>query len=523
MALAILFAVAFVLRFFSPLFPDLYAHPADHFDLSNCVVNTPVDTAGTPGTLCGLAYPYQRGFRASPAANYSPPHGEIFDEIYFGDFAHNDLKGIAYFDPEPPLAKLFIAAGEWLYGEYRIVFEGASGTAADLGFTPFGWRWMEAVFGSLLVPLMYLLALRLWANRLFAATAATLTCFDGMFFIQSRIGMIDIYPLFFILLAYYVFHVHLQSPTPRSAMVTLVLTGVTIGLAVSAKWIALAALASMLFILVVRFLRRHVDFSVLTEAGWWRWGSAEAEGPALPGGASWAPYLSLAVVAFLVIPVVIYIGSWFPFFSRGQFHDLWDLWQYQVSSYQYHAHLTATHPYGSPWFSWPFLYRPVAYYFENSGLGIDEASGQTLVAGMVNLGNPFIWWTSLPCLLALPYFAIRYRSYPAAFILIGFITQYLPWSLISRVLFLYHMFGGLPFMILALAFVLARLAGGTFDLALGTRVIRGLTGRGLLVAHLAVAIAFFVYFYPVWTGIPIGDQQYLGGFGIGRMWFQRWI
>jgi len=104
------------------------------------VVNTPVDTQGTPGTLCGLAYPYQRGYKANPTAAYAPPHGEIFDEIYFADFAHNDLKGISYFDPEPPLAKLFIAAGEWLYGEYRVVFEGAQGNAADLGFTPFGWR-----------------------------------------------------------------------------------------------------------------------------------------------------------------------------------------------------------------------------------------------------------------------------------------------------------------------------------------------------------------------------------------------
>jgi len=111
------------------------------------VVNTPVDPAGTPGTLCGLAYPFQRGYRATPAASYSPPDGEIFDEIYFAVFAHDDLKGISYFDPEPPLAKLLIAAGEWTYGEWRIVFEGAHGNPADLGFTPFGWRWMGSVFG----------------------------------------------------------------------------------------------------------------------------------------------------------------------------------------------------------------------------------------------------------------------------------------------------------------------------------------------------------------------------------------
>src|SRR5207253_1668220 len=110
------------------------------------------------------------------------------------------------------------------------------------------------------------------------------------------------------------------------------------------------------------------------------------------------------------------------------------------------------------WWSWPLLLRPVAYYFQGSGLGQDQWSGQPLVAGMVNLGNPWIWWSSLPCLLALPYYVIRERSFPAAVILIAFLTQWLPWSRITRVIFLYHMFGGLPFMILALAFVLGRVA-----------------------------------------------------------------
>jgi dolichyl-phosphate-mannose--protein O-mannosyl transferase len=77
-------------------------------------------------------------------------------------------------------------------------------------------------------------------------------------------------------------------------------------------------------------------------------------------------------------------------------------------------------------------------------------------------------------------------------ILLGFITQYLPWSHISRVLFMYHMFGGLIFMILALAFVLAYVA---------THFPR--PGRALLATHLGLAVAFFFYFYPLWTGLPI--------------------
>lgn len=383
---------------------------------------------------------------------------------------------------------------------------------------------MSCVFGTLVIPLLYLLALRLWRNRLFALTAAVLACFDGMFFIQSRIGMIDIFAVFFILLAYFTFHVHLDSRGPRDSLVTLLLTGVTVGLAVSAKWISLAAVSVMFFVLLVRVVRRHVSLRIRTgPTTVWVWGREEAVGPALPGGAGLLPYLVGFVIAFAAIPVAIYLASWLPFFERGQFHDLGDLWRYQVDSYTYHAHLTATHPYGSPWFSWPFLYRPVAYYFENAGLGIDAVSGQSLVAGMVNLGNPWTWWTSIPCVILMPYFAFRYRSYAAALIAMGFVTQYLPWSLISRVIFLYHMFAGLPFMILALAYCLARLAEGVADFELGSLRIRGIRGAGLLYAHVAIAVLFFIYFYPVWTGLPIGADQYLGGFGHGRMWFAKWI
>jgi dolichyl-phosphate-mannose--protein O-mannosyl transferase len=235
-------------------------------------------------------------------------------------------------------------------------------------------------------------------------------------------------------------------------------------------------------------------------------------------------YSGVFVAAFLVAPALIYVASWWPdFFQHGYFRSLADLWQYNVDAYQYHAHLKATHPYGSPWFSWPFLYRPVAYYWESVGLGFDAGTGQPLVAGMVNLGNPWIWWTSLPCLLVMPYWAIRYKSYAAAVITLGFVTQYLPWSQISRVIFLYHMFGGLPFMILALALVLGTAAEARAGFSAGEALLAWVSGRWLLIAHLAIAVLFFVYFYPVWTALPIGQGQYLDTFPYGRMWLRTWI
>ena len=515
-------AIAFVLRFFSPLMPDLLAHPLDSWPVSDCVHSTPIDIEGHPGTLCGLAYPFQKGY--GPAGQpLQPPEGEIFDEIYFAVFAHDDLKGIQYFDPEPPLAKLIIGSGEWLTGWFRATFLGASGDYADLGFNTFGWRIMSCIFGTLCVPLMYLLAWRLWPDHLFALAAGVLTCFDGLFFIQSRIGMIDTFAIFFILLAYLVFLLHWQSRTARESLLTLAATGIVLGLAIATKWIALAALASMLFLLLMRVVVRSLDVQFEGPSGIWSWGRSVFSGSIIPGGAPGYAYANLLAVSFFLTPAVIYVMSWFPFFARGQFHTLGDLWSYQVQAYEYHAHLTATHPYGSPWYSWPFLFRPVAYYYETGGLGSDQFTGRPLVAGMADLGNPWIWWTSIPALFSMPYFLLRYRSFPAAVILLGFITQYLPWSRITRVLFLYHMFGGLIFMILALAFVLAWMARSEVAVA-GPSSIFSL--RYLAYAHLAVAVLLFFYFYPVWTGLPVSDMAYLNyppGVWPGKMWFPSWI
>ncbi len=512
-------AVAFVFRFFSPIMPDFFAHPFDGAPISNCVPNTPVDVQGDLGSLCGLSYPYTRGYK-DENGQLSPSNGQVFDEVYFPLFAYDDIKGMGscrpstvnckynYFDPEPPLAKLMIAAGEWGYGWYRATFQHAGGDYIDLGNNTFGWRIAACIVGTLCVPMMYLFAKRLWPNRLFALAAATLVCFDGMFFVQSRIGMIDIFPIFLILFAYYLFLVHLQSRTPSGSLISLFLLGLILGIGIASKWIVLAAWASMIFLLVARAVLRKVDISSGNQCGSiWSWG--RGEGPPIPGGVPLPTYLVVAILAFIDLPVLIYVASWVPFFERGQFVAHWnllfshptavlgDIGDYNYESYRYHATLRQTHPYGSPWWSWPLLARPVLYYAEGPGLGVDQFTGQALVARMGDLGNPWIWWTSLPCLASLPYFIIRHRSFPATLILFGFVTQYLPWSQVTRVLFLYHMFGGLVFMVLALAFVLAQVAERW-----------PVSGRSLLLAHLGVAVAFFLYFYPVWTALPISDPAY---------------
>jgi hypothetical protein len=36
-------------------------------------------------------------------------------------------------------------------------------------------------------------------------------------------------------------------------------------------------------------------------------------------------------------------------------------------------------------------------------------------------------------------------------------------------------------------------------------------------------VLFFLYFYPVWTALPISDVAYRNGFPVGKMWVSTWF
>src|SRR5438128_7745894 len=102
----------------------------------------------------------------------------VFDELYFPVDAVFDLHSPPreYFDPEPPLTKLLMAP-----------------PIALLGFGGWSWRLTATIAGSLLVGLVYLMARRLRPrDRFFAVAAALIVNLDGLEFVESRIGVIDV-------------------------------------------------------------------------------------------------------------------------------------------------------------------------------------------------------------------------------------------------------------------------------------------------------------------------------------------
>ena len=114
----------------------------------------------------------------------------------------------------------------------------------------------------------------------------------------------------------------------------------------------------------------------------------------------------------------------------------------------YHANLRATHSYFSAWWTWPFLYRPTWYFF---------CSGDGVVRGIVALGNPAIWWASLPVSLWALVSGLRFRDPRRLFAGAGFFLLYLPWALSPRTLnFSHYLFEAIPYACLSLGLVLDR-------------------------------------------------------------------
>ncbi|TMC30118.1 MAG: phospholipid carrier-dependent glycosyltransferase [Chloroflexi bacterium] len=480
--------VAGLLRFGSPIFLDIFAHPGSAAPISAWGIGHDYQDPSLPGL--------------GKKDDIAPNSPFVFDELYFANDAHKDLLGQDYFDPEPPLAKLIIAIGIKLFG-----------------FNSFGWRFMPALFGTALIPLMYLLARQLLAVRFFAIAAGVLTAFDGMTFVESRTAVIDIIPITLAVLVYLLFHLHLNADTVWRRRWLIVATGVALGLAIGAKWTTLAVYGTIVVILVFRLIMRWTRYDRSTGAVSLL---SLALLPAIVYGLTFIRYLTITHgITRLSQPAL----SFAPF--HLSLSSAWtELREWHWQTWHYHITLTAPHIFYSPWWSWPLDFRPVVYYYTNQRLGIDQSTGSALVAEIFNLGNPLTWWAATAALVGLavgmaaliqdyrtrhrldpPEAAQRDRAgpldrrlYATIFILLAFAAAWLPLSRVPRGLFLYHMLGGLPAMFLALALALTYLR--SLRGALPGIALR-ISGAVPAYAYLVMVIGFFLYFYPLWTGLPL--------------------
>ena len=89
-----------------------------------------------------------------------------FDEIFHARTAFEHLRNIEPYEiTHPPLGKLIIGLGIQIFG-----------------MTPFGWRFMGALFGVLMIPLLYVFLKNLFGKTAVAFCGTSLFTFDFMHF-----------------------------------------------------------------------------------------------------------------------------------------------------------------------------------------------------------------------------------------------------------------------------------------------------------------------------------------------------
>ncbi|MBR4874510.1 MAG: phospholipid carrier-dependent glycosyltransferase, partial [Clostridia bacterium] len=296
--------------------------------------------------------------------------GTYFDEIYHPRTAYEYINGILpYENTHPPLGKLIISLGMMLFG-----------------VTPFGWRFFGALTGVLMVPLSYMLSKELLKETRWALASCFLFTFDFMHLAQTRLATIDSYTAFFVMAMFYFMlrYVKLSfyDTDFKKTLVPLFLSGVCFGLGAAVKWQGIYAGFGLAVMFFASLLVRYIEFKAAKDGRL----VAESEKVEKCFYKNTLKTLNCAIVFFVVVPFIIYFLAYLPIILSDN-ADISYFWENQKSMLSYHSNLTETHPFGSPWWSWPLDLRPLYAYNPNWDFVSKE-----FAQGISSFGNPLVWW-----------------------------------------------------------------------------------------------------------------------------------
>ena len=372
----------------------------------------------------------------------------------------------------PPLGKWIIGAGMWAFGPDNA----------------FSWRISVALLSIAAVGLIMMVAKILFQTQIWALTAGFLFAIDGHAIVLGRTGLLDSILMFFVLLAFYFLLRHLQTrsfdgPTWRQPW--LLAVGATLGAAAAVKWSGLYFLAA--FGLYVVF-SQALENRKRSEANEWI-----------------APSVLQAAISFVVmvpIAVATYLASWTGWLVTSGGYDrdsdpnpLVALWKYHQDAYNFHVNLHTPHSYASNPLTWLFAIRPTSFFYEGLSAGQDGCTSNTGCSSAITaLGNPLIWWPAAAAVFALIYLFITRKSRVGGLVLLGIAAGYLPWlAFMNRTVFQFYAIAFLPWMILALVYVIR--------MYLHTRTAEELP-RAIRMAggYLGLVFAVSLFFIPIWIG-----------------------
>ncbi|AKG20051.1 dolichyl-phosphate-mannose--protein mannosyltransferase [Calothrix sp. 336/3] len=455
----------------------------------------------------------------------------VFDEVYYAKFGHNYLTHVPFFDGHPPLGKLIIAGGIWLSDRvkdwsdaYNLSFypdlvNGLSGAVRS----PWGYRWVNALFGSFIPVLVAGIAYQLSYSYGFSLLAGFFTACDGIFIVESRYALINIYIVIFGLLGQFLLLLALGSQQ-KQRQIYLILAGVAFGASLATKWNGLWFLLGTYSLWVIAWLQR-----ILSQ-------QSEKNGENYPLSKFSRINIFQLALYLGIIPLIIYSLIWIPHLQLDKRYDFIEVHKQILG---FHERLggnsSKIHPYCADWYKWILMIRPMAYYYQTTQKITDPlpVTGPTLPSGYGKviydvhaMGNPFLWWFGIAILLFLCGMLIWQSTnyilqrktirlpaqftrdtWIALYLVINYAANLLPWVKVSRCLFIYHYMTALPFVFMAIAWFVEQCLRSYYKYL-----------RILGVTVTFIIIAGLIFWLPIYLGLPLLSQDYQL-----RMWFKSWI
>lgn len=397
----------------------------------------------------------------------------MFDEVYYAGSAYEFLNGMPMYETtHPPMGKLLIAIGE-----------------AVFGVTPFGWRFMCALFGWLMVPLFFWFLYLVTGNGHISLLGTVLYCLDFMHYTLSRIATLDSLVAFFVLLMVTLFLVVLKRADRELSegrkqpslylLVGMTLDGLVVGMAVAVKWTGFYAMLGMalVFVFFIMFWIRRLK--------------KEEK--------SFAYAIKLCLIGicnYSILPFVVYLFSFLPQKKATEASNLFQvMWDSSRFMLEFHSDIVFEHPYESPWYSWILDLVPL--------LDSVNSVGENQVSMIATMGNPFIWWLGAAAFFYLLVRVFRHRDKTAAILCFCYLMMLVPWWFVTRTVFIYQYYISSIF--------LCGMLGYALSLCERKR-------KYVVPVCLEAALFLFLMFFPIISGVPVGGShimQYL-------QWFDTW-
>jgi dolichyl-phosphate-mannose-protein mannosyltransferase len=459
--------------------------------------------------------------------HYDDPPGIIFDEAHYIHWSREIARGNLLTDDarvpqspvnyeHPPLAKHLMAASlrflhagqlDLTWEQYEKgcataephcpdgrVWEGCSQPRPACRPEALAWRLPGLLAGASAVPAVYLLGLRLFNSLPGGLFAAALLLLDNLWYLQSRMAMLDIFAAAF---AVWGFALVLGRGRLAPFVAALVF-----GAALASKYTAFFLLPVFLLAQYARSPARSPVARAFTAIGL---------GLLLPVAAFAASYLPYAVHWFAAggLPLVVQRFLYVQVAALG-----WDFGG------------TFEHSSASPPWAWIPHLNPTFYYWP----GYDQFTRDQILRPpfMYAVGNPALWWPATIALVLVPaallawwvrrrlrFFLrsdvlralprLRFHLSPAGSLAVAallFWASFLPWFLLRRTTFNYYATFNVPYF--------ALFAAGLLHLAWRS----GPRGRVAATAYLAFVGAWFTAWWPIVSGAPVGATHFDAVWGL---------